>query len=144
MEYALEEYEDGNGRKKQRPVKLGMAPIQRDGVEYEFTLVGDIDQEHRLVVTKSRIESLDGQVIVKPGEDLGQKISAWLNSGAEPTKKAEAVPAAGAPNRDVLARRFLAVNAALEKAGREKLVMAPGTPLARVEELIEEAERTLI
>jgi hypothetical protein len=61
--------------------KLGMAPIQRDGVEYEFDIVGEIDAQHRLIFTKSRIKSFADRLIENPGADIGKEILAWLSSG---------------------------------------------------------------
>jgi len=61
--------------------KLGMAPIQRDCVEYEFDLVGEIDAQHRLIFTKSRIKSFADRMIVNPGADIGKEILAWISSG---------------------------------------------------------------
>lgn len=63
--------------------KIGLAPVQRDGVEYEFTVVGDIDTEdHRLVVTKSRCSALADRSFVRPGRDVGDVLKAWLAGGA--------------------------------------------------------------
>jgi hypothetical protein len=78
--------------------KLGLAPVQRDGMEYEFTLVGDMDDSD-LVVTKSRVEALSGKVIQKPGKEMGKQLRAWLSDGVAPpvTRPAaapEAAPAA--------------------------------------------------
>lgn len=86
-EYVLEE--DKNGKKT--PRKVGLAPIQRDGLEYEFTVVGDLDLEHNLIVSKTRIEALDGAVIKFPGQQIAETILADLNDG-EP--RTEAPPAA--------------------------------------------------
>ena len=65
-EYVMEE--DSRGRKV--PRKIGMAPIQRDGLEYEFDVVGDMDWENRLIVTKTRCPELAGAVINRPGKSL--------------------------------------------------------------------------
>lgn len=77
-EYVLEPDEKG----KQVPKKVGLKPVQRDGMEYEFTAVFDIDAEHRAMPSKTRASFLDGAVIRKPGAKLGQDLIAWLNSGA--------------------------------------------------------------
>ena len=54
---------DENGKKK--PVKLGLKPEQREGMEYEFTLVMDFSQEsHIATVSKDRTSLLDGQHFV--------------------------------------------------------------------------------
>lgn len=77
MEYVLEEDEKG----KKTPRKVGMAPVQRDGLEYEFDLVADMDIENKLVVTKTRCPALAGEVIRKPGKELADTLKAWLGSG---------------------------------------------------------------
>ena len=63
--------------------KLGMAPVQRDNVEYEFDIILDMHADNRAVVTKSRMMTLTGKTFLKPGADLGRQIWDWLNSGAE-------------------------------------------------------------
>ena len=78
-EYVIED--DGKGGKK--PRKVGMAPVQRDGMEYEFDIVADMDQEHNLIISKTRCDLLDGKVFHKPGEDLAAIIMQWLSDGEE-------------------------------------------------------------
>lgn len=75
--------EDGNDGKK-RVTKLGLQPDQREGLEYEFDVVGDLDAEHYLRVNKTRCAALDGQVIHKPGEDLARQLLDWLAHGEPP------------------------------------------------------------
>lgn len=70
---------------KVKPVKIGLAPVQRDGLEYEFDIVGDLDLDHNLVISKTRCKALDGQVIAKPGKELANTILDWLNAGAKPS-----------------------------------------------------------
>ena len=48
-EYIIEENDKG----KKVPRKIGMAPVQREGLDFEFSLVFDIDQ-HRHVATASK------------------------------------------------------------------------------------------
>ncbi len=79
-EYVIEE--DSRGKKK--PVKIGMKPEQRENLDYEFTLVGDMDHEHVLVVGKSRVSSLEGAVIPRPDGSFGRAILDWLNTDAAP------------------------------------------------------------
>lgn len=64
--------------------KVGLAPVQRDGVEYEFDIVADMDNDNTLVVTKSRCKKLSGAVIAKPDGALGDTIKQWLSDGATP------------------------------------------------------------
>lgn len=62
--------------------KVGMAPIQRDGMEYEFDIVADMDLEHNFIVSKTRCRALDGAIINKPGVELAKIILDWLTDGA--------------------------------------------------------------
>src|SRR5690606_26818550 len=67
---------------KSVPRKVGLAPIQRDGLEYEFDVVADMDLDNTLIVSKSRCEALSGAVIPKPGEEVAGILKAWLTDGA--------------------------------------------------------------
>lgn len=81
VEYAQEK-DDRTGKTAIR--KIGTAPLMRDGVEYEFDIVGDMDLEHTLVVTKSRCAPLADKVFSKPGADFARPLLAWLGSGPMP------------------------------------------------------------
>lgn len=91
VEYTLEE-DPRTGKKV--PRKVGMAPIHREGLEFEFDVVGDMDVGNTLVVTKSRCPSLTNAVIEKPGEDFADTIKTWLSDGEAPKPKATAPRAA--------------------------------------------------
>ena len=58
--------------------KLGMAPVQRDGMEYEFTVFLEISSEHIATASKDRTTLFDGQYF-KPDRSTGQKLLSWLN-----------------------------------------------------------------
>lgn len=77
QEYVIEE--DARGKKV--PRKLGMAPIQREGMEYEFGVVLDLNIDHMATVSKTRIKFLDGKAFV-PSEEVGRSLLEWLNTGA--------------------------------------------------------------
>lgn len=59
--------------------RVGLAPVQRDGMEYEFTLVLDLSGEHVAAASKDRTGLFDGQYFV-PGPDTGRKLREWLES----------------------------------------------------------------
>lgn len=105
MEYVLEE--DSRGKKV--PRKVGMAPVMRAGVEYEFTLVGDMDLEHRLTISKSRCDRL-ADLVIQPGRanEAAETFLNWLNEGE-----------ASASRNDVDAIR--ARISALDEKGKEAL-----------------------
>ncbi len=72
-----------NGKKKIN--KIGLAPIQRAGMEYEFTAVFDVDVDHKLIVSKTRCAAIDGMVITKPDGEFFKILADWLEGGAEAT-----------------------------------------------------------
>jgi hypothetical protein len=78
-EYVLELSDNG----KQVSRRVGLKPVQRDGIEHEFDLVGDLDLSNNLTVSKTRIEGVDmGTVIAKPGIELAVQVSEWLADGS--------------------------------------------------------------
>jgi nucleoside-triphosphatase THEP1 len=92
VEYVVENV---GGRNQVR--KVGLQPVQRDGLEYEFTVVGDVTQDHDLVVTKTRAAFLKDAVIREAGEDLGRQLAAWLSDGTTPARPAAEVRLAAKP-----------------------------------------------
>ncbi len=72
-EYVIEEGSNG----KKSPRKIGMAPIFRDGIEFEVTVFFELDQSHAATATKDRTGLFDGQYfLIAP--DTGAKIQSWL------------------------------------------------------------------
>lgn len=87
-EWDFEEYLDSFGRTKKKPVKIGTKPIQREGIEYEFTLVLDMSVEkHVATASKDRTGLFDGNPRI-PDIETGQILAQWLNGEIEtPTKE---------------------------------------------------------
>ncbi len=79
MEY-VQDADTSKGKVK----KVGLAPVMRDGIEYEFTVFMEMDQTHSAFVSKDRTRLFDNQIIEKPNADIGQQLLDWLNSGVEP------------------------------------------------------------
>jgi hypothetical protein len=84
MEYVQEEV---NGKKQIR--KIGLAPVQRAGTEYEFTVVCDMDIDHSLAVSKSRCKPMADKIARMPGQDFFNVLRDWLNSGDAPIPQPE-------------------------------------------------------
>ncbi len=61
--------------------KVGLAPVQRDGLEYEFDVVADLDQDNNLIVGKTRCPVIAGLVFPKAGKEVAGKLNAWLTDG---------------------------------------------------------------
>jgi len=91
QEYVLEKDDKG----KMAPKKVGMAPVQREGMEYEFTVCFDMDVEHNAHATKDRTSLFDG-LYFKITQDTGKKLLAWLEQGIEPITPASVAQAPAA------------------------------------------------
>ncbi len=104
VEYVLED--GGSGKKV--PRKVGMAPVQRDGMEYEFTICGDLDPDHNLFITKSRCREFDNKRIHNPGRPMAERLLAWLAQGkpeVAPDQQAGAAEKAKAAVREQFDRQ---------------------------------------
>ena len=93
MDYVQEK--DSNGRTLIR--KIGLAPVQRAGMEYEFTLVGDMDLDHTIVISKSRCPALADAVQNRPDSAFFTKFRDWLNDGAPTQTPSQTQPTTIAP-----------------------------------------------
>lgn len=88
VEYSLQDGDNG----KKKVVKMGMAPIQREGMEYEFTAFFEVDSSSIATPSKDRTDLfstlnaagvLDKRsFIITPA--IGQELLGWLNKGGEP------------------------------------------------------------
>lgn len=81
MDYVLETNEKG----KQVPRKIGLAPIMRDNIEYEFTTVFDVTMDHNTKTSKDRT-GLFGDAIFQITEGTGNQLLAWLDKGEDAPK----------------------------------------------------------
>ena len=80
---------DSNGKKKR--VKIGLAPVQRDGLEYEFDLVGYMDEDNTFITDKTRCSDYTQKAFAKPGPTDFAPLVRWLQgaAGAPRMKAAE-------------------------------------------------------
>lgn len=87
-DFVVEEGVNKQGRVTTAPKKVGMKPIMRDGIEYEFDIAGTIDGEHILSLYKSRCNALQDTTWFKPGKELAEQLLLWLSSGNAEVDKA--------------------------------------------------------
>lgn len=80
-QYAMEE----NDRGKMQPVKIGLAPIQRENTEYEFDVVLWLNRADHVAYASKDTTFLDryGAVITP---ELGRQLKAWLDEGEDPVR----------------------------------------------------------
>jgi AAA domain len=92
------------------PRRVGLAPVMRDGIEYEFDVCGEMDQDNTLQVTKSRCSKLSGGVFPKPGKELADVLKEWL--GGAPVERVKPAPVSETPCTPVTPKPNGAVNGA--------------------------------
>jgi hypothetical protein len=63
------------------PEKVGLKAVQRDGVDYEMTIVFDIDIKHFAKASKDRTGLFADKPEFIITEGVGRKIKDWCNSG---------------------------------------------------------------
>ena len=69
-----------NDKGKMAPQKVGLKSIQRDGVDYEFTIVFELDAKHMATCSKDRTSLFAGRTIeITP--ETGEEILSWCHSG---------------------------------------------------------------
>lgn len=79
QDYVLEVNDKG----KQTPKKVGLAPVQREGMEYEFTVMLDVDMQHIASASKDRTSLFDGRFF-KITTGTGAELLTWLETGEAP------------------------------------------------------------
>lgn len=151
-EYAIEKDEKGQTSIR----KVGLAPIQRDGIEYEFTIVFDLDIGHRATISKDRTGLLDGRIFV-PDPKIGREIREWLESGPNEAPAAPPPPEAPEETRETGLFRVISVNRAakgdgtpyamvrLQKEGEENVLTALAHgPMMEVEKAVGKDVRAVL
>lgn len=83
-EYVLDQVENRSGKMVSTPRKVGLAPVQRQDLEYEFDVVLRLDADNIAHVEKTRCSALAGLSIRHPGAPLAELLTAWLSDGASP------------------------------------------------------------
>jgi len=71
---------DKNG--KMVPEKVGLKGVQRDGVDYELTIVFELDIKHNCKATKDRTSMFVDRAEFIISEKIGHRINKWCNQGA--------------------------------------------------------------
>lgn len=80
QEYVLNER---NG--KMIPEKVGLKAVQRDNVDYEFTIVFDVNMKHYATASKDRTELFAGKPEFPITSQVGTRILDWCNQCQTPT-----------------------------------------------------------
>lgn len=76
-----------NDKGKVVPVRVGEAPKQGKGIEYEFDMLMQLSPEHDGLVLKDRTGKFQDEVISMPDEEFGIALGEWLKDGKKEEKK---------------------------------------------------------
>lgn len=66
---------------KMVPEKVGLKAVMRDGIDYEFTIVFDINMKHQAIASKDRTNLFMGKPDFTITPTTGQIILDWCNDG---------------------------------------------------------------
>lgn len=66
---------------KMIPEKVGLKAVMRDGIDYEFTIVFDVNMKHQAIVSKDRTNLFAGKPDFTITPTTGQIILDWCNNG---------------------------------------------------------------
>lgn len=99
----------GNGKTK--PIRVGLAPEQGKGIEYEFDLLMEISVDHIATIIKDRTGKFQDALIDKPGEDFGAELKSWLGTGAAPVEfEPDPEPPLFEPDTDPTEKQFASID----------------------------------
>ena len=139
QEYVLQ----ANDKGKQAPVKVGMGAVQREGFEYECSVVFDVDMAHHAKTSKDRT-GLFGDEIFQITEETGQQLLAWLQKGGAPAPDPESQPVPTAPAKpQQVAARPIQVQPPPAQTSVNQTVATPEPPAEWVVAMVELAEVTV-
>ena len=100
-DYALEDGFNKAGGKTTKPVKVGLKTEQREGMDYEFTIVFRVNENHMASANKDRTSLFNG-IDEQISEETGYKLYDWLNDGRELTAAEVLFGAEDMPEEDKL------------------------------------------
>ena len=120
-EYIMEEYKAKDGKTKTSPKKIGTAPVQSAGIEYEFDIAGELNYEHILTISKTRCSELTDCTFLNPGKELADILKNWTTSAApDVTAVSQVQPKFTSPQ-------------ATQSASQKPPVQLPSPSIARLE-----------
>jgi hypothetical protein len=87
-EYSVEKNENG----KTAPKKIGLKPTQRDGIDYEFGILFDIDIAHYAIASKDRTNLFYSRPPFQINPEVGELLTSWAKDGLEKRDEVETKP----------------------------------------------------
>jgi hypothetical protein len=135
VEYVLEK----NDRGQNVPRKVGMAPVQRADIEFEFDIAGTMNSDNEMVIEKTRFRPWGGKVFPKPSAVEGRILRSWLDDGAPAPEQADPAPTFAKAEATPAPKAQPAVESAEVKKLRAQIAAAAS--VADLEKLIPELQK---
>lgn len=88
-EYGSETNEKGRLQYK----RIGLAPIQKDNLEFEFDIFAEMDHEHHMIFQKSLCRKLSGKVLAMNEEGQAKKLVTLLQKWMDGAPATQPAPA---------------------------------------------------
>jgi hypothetical protein len=107
---------ESDSKGKQRPVRVGLAPEQGKGIEYEFDLLLELSADHVGHVIKDRTGRFQDRLIDRPDEAFGTELAAWLSPEVEKPLETPAETASQNVSPEVAAQ----IEGLVERASRTR------------------------
>ena len=101
IEYDYSTTEVGGKQKITGVRKIGTAPIQKEGSEFEMDICGLLDDQNTLTISKSRCPEISNGLFPKPGKKFAEMIQTWLSDDT-PANKNAFIPAINVPVNSVV------------------------------------------
>lgn len=113
---------------KTTPRKVGMKVEQRDDMEYEYDVAGDMTPDHELIIRKSRCPELSGAVIALPGREMAATLRTWLSGAPAPQTAAPQPTPAPLPVRRQTPQQMQEGLDEADDGGEETIPYTPEEP----------------
>lgn len=122
---------------KQQVRKLGLRPQQDENLEYEMNLSVVLDMDHRMTISKSRVDALPVNASFAPGEarQFAERYKAWL-AGGEPFAAAADLARLRAAIEELNDAQHDALRAAWEQQNLPRLELLTVSGYQRALELV--------
>ena len=85
-EYVIEAEVNSKGKTVSVPKKVGLAPVMRDNIDYEFSTVLEVEIDHQCTTSKDRTGLFVNKTF-QITEQTGEQLAAWLTGNPQPVNQ---------------------------------------------------------
>ncbi len=139
QDYVVERNEKG----KEAPKKVGTKSIQREGTDYEFGIVFDVEMSHYASASKDRTGLFMPRGPFQISANTGKELRNWADSGAEPVAIVE-IYEGNTPDQAMAFAKACAAIGITDKDTMRKLSLSyKGQPVSGIDNFLQVTMETL-